>query len=140
MRMWMIEPTIMCRQHLIAEHLECSAMLLGILKRKYKIDGFIRSNAIEISSSKFRHDEIVQEMLLRGYNHNSPYEGIPEDLLLYYAKESLFRVDRKVSLLLLLVRCPICRDRYNNLFPKIPYDEIFYKRMENQAAYSIGTI
>ena len=113
-------------------------MCLGILTRKHKIQGYINSNAIEIASSKFRHDEIVQEMTFRGYNHNSPYDGIPKDILQYYAKEALFRVDRKTSLLLLLIRCSTCRERYTAMFPEIPYEELLLKQIENQRAYSIG--
>jgi hypothetical protein len=136
MRMWMTSTSIMCRQHLIAEHLECSAMLLGILRRKYKVEGFIKSNAIEIASSKLRHDELVDEMLFRGYKHNSPYNGIPEDLLLYYKKEALFKVDRKISLLLLLIRCPVCRALYTKQFPEVSYEELLLKIVTNPLAYS----
>lgn len=133
----MLNPQIMCRQHLIAEHLECSAMCLGILKRKCKIDGFIRSNAIEILSAKERHDELVEEMLRRGYNHNSPFIGIPDDLLLYYSKEAKFRVNRKESLKLLLGRCENCRKLYNFNFRHIHSSRILTEDIENVGAYSI---
>ena len=133
----MLNPQIMCRQHLIAEHLECSAMCLGILKRKCKIDGFIKSNAIEILSAKERHDELVEEMLRRGYNHNSPFIGIPDDLLLYYSEEAKFRVNRKESLKLLLGRCETCRSRYNRLFPHIHSSRILTENVENLGAYTI---
>jgi hypothetical protein len=132
----MTNTAIMCRQHLIAEHLECSSMCLGILKRKHKIDGYIKSNAIEIVSSKARHDEIVTEMLSRKYNHNSPFEGIPQDLLDYYKIECQFKVNRNKSLQLLLIRCPDCKERYDKLFPDMPYEVIAYDRIENFAAYS----
>lgn len=112
MRMWMTDPKYMCRQHLIAEHNECFHMGIGILKRKNKIDGFIAHNCLEISSMKSRHDELVEEMIKRGYKHNTPSFDIPEDILDFYKDYLDIKVNVEQSERLLRVRCPNC----NNLF------------------------
>ena len=80
---------------------------------------------------------IKTKMLRRGYNHNSPFIGIPDDLLLYYSKEAKFRVNRKESLKLLLGRCENCRKLYNFNFRHIHSSRILTEDIENVGAYSI---
>lgn len=113
MRMWMVDPKLMCRHHLIAEHNECFHMGIGILKRKLKIDGFTRNNCIEILSMRTRHDALVQEMLARGYRHNSPSFDIPEDILEFYAEYLHVKVNVRESERLLRTRCSKCAKLFN---------------------------
>lgn len=85
MRMWMVNPEYLCRQHLLGEHIEPEAM-------------------------KQRHDELAEEMIRRGMNHKSPYE-MPD--LSYLPKDQReAKVDRVKSLKLLL-KCPECKKRYD---------------------------
>jgi hypothetical protein len=40
MRMWMVWPELMCRKHLLGEHVEIH-MLLGALNKGHRVQGFI---------------------------------------------------------------------------------------------------
>ena len=61
-------------------------------------------NAARVSMGK-RHDELSQEMVKRGYQHNSPYQQ--PDLSHYNL--SGFVVDRRVALEDLYSRCSECK-------------------------------
>jgi len=106
MRMWMVDPKIMCKNHLLGEHNEIHKHRHSFVK-KYNLSG--RKGQIEPASMKARHDELAKEMLLRGWNHNSEYSQpdtshLPKD----------FIVDVKESLKLLINRCPKCKDLYES--------------------------
>ena len=106
-RMWMVDPKIMCQQHLLGEHFETHIIATNI-GRGRSIAGFIRNNAIEPRSVEKRHDELVAEMESRGMRHRSPLKfstGIYPD----------FTIDREASLRLLLGRCPRCAERMRSL-------------------------
>jgi hypothetical protein len=110
MRMWMIEPYILCRQHLLGEHLECH-MFLGALKKGYELDGYVNNNLFELKSLKSRHDALAKEMLRRGYNHNSSLD-YPDG---YTFGQSQYVVDSEVNELVslqeLMWRCNECNLR-----------------------------
>lgn len=101
-RMWMVDPRIMCRQHLLGEHCELHMMVANIRLGR-SIEGFIRINAIEPQSIKRRHDEIVVEMDRRKMHHKSPLDFSTE---LYMD----VAIDRIASLKLLTERCPRCAE------------------------------
>ena len=111
MRMWMVEPEIMCRHHLLGEHLE-THMFLGTLKKGLHLDGYVDSNCLELKSLKQRHNVLVKEMNKRDYKHNSPLE-IPDG---YCFGQSRYvrhgKVNIEKSLDELLCRCESCRERY----------------------------
>jgi len=73
MRMWMVDPRIMCRRHLLGEHLE-THMFVGAIKKGFSIDGYIRNNCCEPKSIQKRHNVLAKEMERRGYNHKSNME------------------------------------------------------------------
>ncbi len=52
-------------------------MFLSALSLGKKLDGYIRSGFVEIHNIRRRHDELAQEMVRRGYRHNSPMEDSP---------------------------------------------------------------
>jgi hypothetical protein len=56
-----------------------------------------------------RHNELVQEMISRGYNHNSPYEQ--PDISYLKPEERYAKVDIGVSVSDLRKRCPECESR-----------------------------
>jgi hypothetical protein len=105
----MLEPMLLCRKHLLGEHNELHKYR-HIFERHYSIFGRIYPIIfIEPESMKKRHDELVQEMLARGYNHQSPYEQpdlshLPDDQR--YAK-----VDLEYNLKDLYNRCFECKNR-----------------------------
>lgn len=115
MRQWMVDPRIMCRKHLLGEHVE-HHMFIGTLKKGRSVQGFIDNNLFEPSSIHFRHHQLVEEMRFRGYNHRSPITDEEWQLIaklpdaIYYS-----HINRKKSLDDLLSRCPECRERYNQL-------------------------
>lgn len=103
----MVNPKILCRKHLIGEHVE-SHMFLGSLQKKIKMTGYINKDLFEPLSLKVRHDILVKEILSRGYNHNS--ELIFEVSILDYLpiNEKYHQINRRSSIYDLVSRCDIC--------------------------------
>lgn len=110
-RMWMVEPSIMCRNHLLGEHKEIH-QLIGTLRMKCKVDGYVKNNLIEVSSMIERHQQLVVEMLNRGYNHNSELKEFKIDYLSDEIKN--YKIDKEKSLKDLLCRCENCQKRVMN--------------------------
>lgn len=111
MRQWMVDPKIMCRQHLLGEHVELH-MFVGTINKGISIDGYLRDNLLEIPELYARHDELVVEMTNRGYNHKSELPPTKRS----YTFEQFYKViNRKAALDELLRRCPRCVERYLSL-------------------------
>lgn len=110
MRMWMCDTRILCKNHLLGEHNELHKMM-GTLKKGISVDGYITNGLLEFHSMKSRHEELVKEMKLRGYNHMSPFKNFK--LGKSYG-DSLYqsKVDKEKALKDLLGRCSECRRRY----------------------------
>jgi len=102
MRMWLVDPIFMCRKHLIAEHCELHTFV-GTIKKGTSLTGYVRNNLLESSSIQKRHDVLVNEMLKRGYKHNSP--------LNYQDTLNLGQIDKTKSFTALMERCQECRNR-----------------------------
>jgi len=115
MRMWMVKPKYMCRKHLLGEHVELH-MLVGHLKRGKSITGFVAKGLLQPVCIDTRHEELTEEMRMRGYNHKSPmpvdWEELKKIIRHIPTEERLAKVDVKKSLNDLLARCPECRERY----------------------------
>jgi hypothetical protein len=106
MRMWGIYPSLLCNKHLIGEHGEIHKHKHNFVK-KHKITKRISPIVqIEPENMKSRHDELVEEMLKRGYNHNSPYEQ--PDLSYLIDKERYAKIDINISINDLKSRCVEC--------------------------------
>lgn len=109
MRMWMIDPKLLCRKHLIGEHGEIHKHR-HCFEKQYSISRRVSPVVqIEPESMQSRHDALADEMARRGYNHGSPYtapiiEYLPE-------RERRAKVDTAVSLIDLAARCADCRER-----------------------------
>ncbi|OKY77375.1 MAG: Pyrimidine dimer DNA glycosylase T4 endoV family [Candidatus Methanohalarchaeum thermophilum] len=92
MRMWMIDPELMCMQHVVGEHRELHALKGSLERTKPKYDNhekhrknlttLAKSGIIELKSLKERHEELVEYM----DNHKSPIgetptlEHLPEEV------------------------------------------------------------
>lgn len=100
MRMWMVDPKILCRQHLLGEHKELH-MLAGCVARGKSLRGYLEKGLIQIHSIKCRHEELVEEMQRRGYNHSSPLRDFQD----YSAGE----VNKEKSIYDLRIRCKNCK-------------------------------
>lgn len=109
MRMWMIDPKLLCSKHLLGEHGEIHKFRHTFVK-KHKIMGrLIPKVQIEPASMSIRHHELANEMLLRGFEHQSPYV-LPD--LSYLPDELLnLRVNPEISITDLIERCPDCKTR-----------------------------
>lgn len=71
MRMWNVKPSIMCRKHLLGEHVELH-MIVGSMQKGKNLDGFINKGLLETHNIIKRHNILVREMIKRGYSHKSP--------------------------------------------------------------------
>jgi hypothetical protein len=109
-RMWLVRPIIMCRKHLLGEHVELH-MLCGYLARGKSITGWINNNCLEPESIMTRHAELVSEMVRRCYKHHSPIPEPDLSYLPYEQREHL--IDTGLALEDLLSRCSECRERFN---------------------------
>lgn len=108
MRMWMVNPNLLCRQHLLGEHKELH-MLAGSILRGRSIAGHLSRGQLDPSRIRQRHDALVIEMTNRGYNHRSPLPEIDDDLLPHHP------IDVDANIADLQSRCPHCRQRINTM-------------------------
>lgn len=108
MRMWMINPKTMCRQHLLGEHVELH-MIIGCWKKMKSLEGY--RDLIELHSVPQRHLFISEEMKRRGYNHHSPIT-----VNLITKLPVLGYVDRKKSREALHERCPVCKRMWEEYY------------------------
>ena len=93
MRMWMVDPTLMCDQHLLGEHVELH-MLAGTLARRRSIDGFIAKGLLEPGAMHERHEALVAEMAARGFMHRSPLPDVDPSAPGRWLASRLARVTR----------------------------------------------
>ena len=116
MRMWKVDPKVLCVHHLLGEHKELH-MLVGTLNKGI-IDivnsKFVTQGLIEIHNIKNRHDEIVTELLNRGYpsglNHKTPINNGDFKSIVagnINIEENLKELSR---------RCKNCKERIKNDF------------------------
>ena len=106
MRMWMVNPKVMCRQHLLGEHVECH-MFVGALKRKVQMKGYIDNNLMQPGSLQERHDQLAAEMENRGMNHKSPLKEYDISHLPEKHQKHILNVE--CALTELTRRCERCR-------------------------------
>lgn len=99
MRMWLVNPEILCRNHLLGEHLEMH-MFKGAIENNKNLDGYEKGLLIR-GFIKKRHDALVKEMLNRGFNHKTPMKRFSE------GKGGF--ISEKNSIKELSKRCRICR-------------------------------
>lgn len=113
MRMWMINPKLMCRKHLLGEHVELH-MFEGHLRMGRKIAGYIESNCVEVRAINKRHNELVKEMRRRKYRHNSPLDKISRVHTIHLSREHInARVNVSQAQKDLFSRCPDCKQTKN---------------------------
>ncbi len=106
MRMWMVNPTMLCRKHLLGEHVECH-MFSGTIAKGTSMIGYIDNGLVEVHNIISRHNELAKEIEIRGYQHKSPLQ-ICLSLL---SSDPCGKVDRENSIKELTNRCPDCRAR-----------------------------
>ena len=102
MRMWKVNPKLLCRKHLAGEHVE-THMFLGALLKGKSIKGYVDNGLVEVHNIINRHNELAEEMIRRGYNHKSPAQEC-----------NLWEcgcVNTEQNIVELHRRCPDCRER-----------------------------
>ena len=100
MRQWLVNPRLMCRKHLLGEHVE-HHMFVGTLNKGISIKGYLEKGLLETHSLIKRHNELVKEMKKRGFNHNSP---LPK-----FQKVRKGKINVSENLKELRKRCEECR-------------------------------
>ena len=100
MRMWMVNPRLMCRKHLLGEHVELHMFVAGI-RRGLNLRGYLDKQLLEPHNIRRRHLELVGELRRRGYHHRSP---LPD-----FDFRRAGRIDRRGNLAELARRCEECR-------------------------------
>lgn len=110
MRMWMIEPKLLCDQHLLGEHGEIHKHR-HVFEKQQSITGRVEKDFpdIEPDRMEYRHHELALEMKERGFNHLSPYEC--PDLNYLSPSHRMARANIFHNLADLCKRCPDCKQR-----------------------------
>ncbi|NIW09756.1 MAG: hypothetical protein GWN33_03940 [Gammaproteobacteria bacterium] len=103
----MVDPRIMCRQHLLGEHAEIH-MFVGTISRGNSVKGYLDKGLLEVHSLYNRHDELVKEMKRRNYRHDSAISKK------WKQARMLGSIDRQKNLEELINRCSRCRKRYTH--------------------------
>jgi len=115
MRMWKADPSIMCRQHLLGEHVEMH-MFAGTFRRNISFKGYMKNGLIDTNMVEERHDDLVAEMIKRGYNHNSPIDStLCEGIANKYKYED-YEYSEADNLKELLRRCVNCSSRFRRMW------------------------
>jgi hypothetical protein len=104
MRMWMVDPRKMCDQHLLGEHVELH-MLVGSLRKKKTLTGFLDGGLIELHSIRSRHAKLVIEMKSRGFRHASPLPA--------FRARIAGKVNPRQNVKELARRCDACRANFS---------------------------
>jgi hypothetical protein len=107
MRMWMIEPGKLCRQHLLGEHFEIHKAV-GNLRHSGKwTKSLTERGFLEPQNFLKRHNTLVKEMKRRGFSHNSPLDVSGVEL-------ETGNVNTDKSIRDLKKRCEACLNRNSN--------------------------
>lgn len=108
----MVDPTLMCNQHLLGEHVELH-MLVGAIEKGLtrSVEGLARHGLVDTSQIEPRHEVIVQEMIARGMRHHSP--------LTYVDVLGLGSVDVEQSLWEMYRRCRQCRQLQREILAQL---------------------
>ena len=107
MRMWMVDPALMCQKHRVGEHGEIHKHRHNFEKH-HSIAGRVSPIIqIEPEAMKRRHDELAATLK----NHKSPYEMPDLSYLPVEYREA--KVDLCESMAELCRRCPDCRKLIN---------------------------
>jgi len=112
MRMWMIDPKLLCQKHLLGEHGEIHKHRHNFVKQHSITKRVSPVVQIEPNAMETRHDVLAKEILRRGMNHQSPF--VQPSVAYLPVAEQLAVVDTQNSLRDLSNRCLECAKRIRN--------------------------
>jgi hypothetical protein len=74
MRIWDVDPALLCRRHLLGEHRELHGLwnILVLGKKGYSLHPETLRWRGKLAALHRRHERLVGEMQRRGYRHESP--------------------------------------------------------------------
>lgn len=101
MRMWNIDPRLLCTKHLVGEHGEIHKMIANLRNTRKWTESLTAKGFLEPQNALKRHDKLAKEMTKRGVNHKSPLDVAGVDL-------PKGKVDIKKSKQDLKARCKKC--------------------------------
>jgi hypothetical protein len=106
MRIWDVEPKILCRKHLLAEHRELHG-LWNILTKHHGQGGYARHPETlrwvgKLKALYNRHEKLVAEFAVRGYQHRTPLDAA----LATGSDRQTDYIDRPVEQIKLLIAKP----------------------------------
>lgn len=106
MRMWKVDPTKMCRKHLLGEHVEMH-MFVGTILKGVSLTGYVSRGLVEVTNIHQRHDQLVAEMDARGYKHKSVLATYPDAAIEKYV--SGYEINIAANEVELRRRCKECK-------------------------------
>lgn len=112
MRMWMVDPELLCHQHLLGEHRELHT-LVGTMAVGNSLYGYLVDGLVDPHQIQERHDALVAEFRRRGWpsgaDHRTPIRQ-PEHFFL----EADPCVDPEANIQELRRRCAACKERQDS--------------------------
>ena len=89
MRIWDVDPALLCRKHLLGEHRELHGLWNILVHGKvgYSFHPETRRWQGRLAALHRRHEQLVEEMHRRGYEHASP---LPIELATGSAVQTIF--------------------------------------------------
>ena len=112
--MWMINPKLLCNKHLLGEHGEIHKHRHNFVKQ-HKITKRISPVVqIEPENMETRHNALAEEMIARGFNHNSPF--VQPDISYLKPDERFAKADLSINIIDLKNRCPECANRITSKY------------------------
>lgn len=102
MRMWGVPVSLLCNKHLVGEHGEIE-LFVWCIRHGRNLGGYYSGGLMDTRLIQTRHNELANEMVRRGLNHNSP--------LLYNDRLGLGGIDVEENIRELERRCARCRQR-----------------------------
>lgn len=109
MRMWMVDPRILCDKHLLGEHVE-THMFAGSILKGTSMRGYLEAGLLDGTQLAKRHERLVEEMKARGMKHQSKFPDAPAQRAIFAKVGG--EVDGEASLAELLTRCSRCSERF----------------------------
>lgn len=109
MRMWMINPELMCMKHVLGEHYEIHKHLPHLYKGVNIHGRFNPIIQIQLNSLQSRHDKLVKYLK----NHNSLLEVDEQKIKDNYPKYYDLFVDIEYNIKDLSSRCKECCEKIN---------------------------